>query len=338
MEHLDVNFSFFCRSNYQNSKGKNPIVLRISFRNQVRDVLTGLSCLKEDWDKASRTVLRSDKGAKALNNNLELVRRKASHVFDQLRFSGEFFSIDDFVDKLKGKEQKPQLLIDFMEEGNKKMLKRVGVEITQATYYKYKRTLVYIREYLLNYYKVNNFHLFKIDLPFLDGYFRFLKIDKEVSHNTAIKYMSFLKVMLSPAITSGVIKIDPFRQLKLKAKHVYREFLSQEEIDNIEKVVLDNEDLQRKRDIFLFACYIGLAYTDLKQLSPNHIIQEADGSNYILKPRQKTGQESIIPLLPSAKRILLKYSITGKISDFKWFISTNQKMNLGLNILDRKLP
>jgi hypothetical protein len=121
-----------------------------------------------------------------------------------------------------------------MEEGNKKMLKRVGVEITQATYYKYKRTVTYIREYLLKFYKVNNFHLLKIDAPFLDGYFRFLKIDKEVSHNTAIKYMSFLKVMLSPAISSGIIKTDPFRQLKLKAKPVYREFLTQEEITKIE--------------------------------------------------------------------------------------------------------
>jgi site-specific recombinase XerD len=101
-------------------------------------------------------------------------------------------------------------------------------------------------------------------------------------------------------------------------------------------LVLENEDLQRKRAIFLFACYTGLAYTDLKQLSASHIIQEADGSNYILKPRQKTGQESIIPLLPSAKKILLKYSMTGKVSDFKWFISTNQKMNLGLKYIGQK--
>ena len=317
-------------------RAKILFVLRINFRNQRKDVFTGLSCLSEDWDKSSGTVLRSDKGAKAINNNLDLIRRKATHVFDQMRYSGEFFTIDELVDKIKGKEQKPQLLIDFMEEVNKKMLKRVGVEITKATYYKYKRTVVYIREYLLKNYKVNNFHLLRIDLPFLDGYFRFLKIDKEVSHNTAIKYMSFLKVMLSPAISSGIIKTDPFRQLKLKAKHVYREFLTQEEITKIEQLVLENEDLQRKRDIFLFACYTGLAFTDLKQLSASHIIQEADGSNYILKPRQKTGQESIIPLLPSAKRILLKYSITGKIADFKWFISTNQKMNLGLKYIGQK--
>jgi site-specific recombinase XerD len=336
MEHLDINLKFFCRSSHQNSKGQFPIVLRISFRNQVRDIFTGLSCLKQDWDKTSATVLKSDKSAKAINNNLELIRRKANHVFDQLRFSGEFFSIDDFVGKLKGKEQKPQLLIDFMEESNKKMLKRVRVEITKATYYKYKITAVYIREFLLENYKVNNYHLLKINVAFLDGYFRFLKIEKKVSHNTAIKYMSFLKVMLSPAISSGIIKSDPFRQLKLKAKHVYREFLSQEEISKIENLILDNEDLQRKKDIFLFACYTGLAYTDLKQLSPHHIIHEADGSNYILKPRQKTGQESIIPLLPSARRILLKYSITGKLSDFNWFISSNQKMNLGLKYIGQK--
>jgi site-specific recombinase XerD len=148
--------------------------------------------------------------------------------------------------------------------------------------------------------------------------------------------LSFLKVLLSPAIHSGIIKNDPFRDLRMRAKPVYREFLTQEEITLLENLELDNEDLRRKKDIFLFSCYTGLAYTDLKQLNKRHLVREADGSYYIIKPRQKTGQESIIPLLPTAERILMKYSLTGNIQDFKWYISSNQKMNLGLKHIGQK--
>jgi len=63
-----------------------------------------------------------------------------------LRFSGEDFTIDELVTKLKGQEEEPELLIEYLERGNQSMLKRVGVEITQATYYKYRRSLQYIQE------------------------------------------------------------------------------------------------------------------------------------------------------------------------------------------------
>ena len=94
--------------------------------------------------------------------------------------------------------------------------------------------------------------------------------------------------------------------------------------------------MARKKDIFLFACYTGLAYMDIKQLRKEHIISENDGSFYIIKPRQKTGQESIIPLLPAAENILRKYSMTGQLLDFQWYISSNQKMNLGLKYIGER--
>jgi site-specific recombinase XerD len=56
----------------------------------------------------------------------------------------------------------------------------------------------------------------------------------------------------------------------------------------------------------------------------------------LIKPRQKTGIESIIPLLPAAESILRKYSLTGKLQDFKWYISSNQKMNEGLKAIGKK--
>jgi len=82
------------------------------------------------------------------SNNLELIIRKANNAFDALRFSGEDFTIDELVAKLKGQEDEPELLIEYLEQGNQAMLKRVGVEITQATYYKYRRSLQYMQESL----------------------------------------------------------------------------------------------------------------------------------------------------------------------------------------------
>ncbi len=333
---LDSSFSYLCRATHLNEEGKSPIVLRIGFRGQRRDIFTGLYCFKKDWDKINLMVSQKDKRANLINKNLSLLLRKANQCFDELRFSGDIFTIDELVDKIKGKESRPTLLIEFLEEGNKKMRKRIGTEISEVTYEKYERSIAYMKQFLQKEYKASNFGLHKVNKDFLEKYFLFLRSDKKASHNHACKYLSFVKTIFIPAIKAGILKQDPFYELRIRKKPMYPEFLSSEELDKLIKASFKDPDLDRKRDIFLFACYTGLAYIDLQQLRGGHLIADNDGSWYIRKPRQKTGQESIIPLLPPAIRILEKYSLTNSIADFNWYISSNQKMNEGLKHVGKK--
>ena len=334
-ELLNISFTFTCRTSHTNKEGKSPIALRISFRGERREIFTGLYCFPKNWNADSKNVFRTDKVAINLNKNLEIILQSAKNSFDEIRFSREGFTIDELVDKIKGTEERPTLLIDYLKEGNKKVLKKVGTEIVRATYNKYNRGLLLMQEFLETEFKVKNFSLQKVNVDFIQRYFSFLQFSKNIGHNTACKYLDCVRAILHPAVHEGIIKPDPFYKLGITSKPVFREFLTQEEIDKIAALKLDDPDVDRKRDIFLFACYTGLAYVDLQQLDSSHLIKEGDNSWYIRKPRQKTGQDSIIPLLPAAIRILTKYSPTENIADFNWYVSTNQKMNKGLKYLAR---
>lgn len=253
MKFLDIHFNFLCRTTFKNSKGQYPIILRVIYRSQRRDIFTGLYCYKQEWNSKEAKLFLTDKKAGETNRNLDLIMRKANDVFDELRFSGIPFSIDELANKIKGKEQKPQYLIEYMQEVNKKMLKRVGIEITKATYYKYNKSVEYVQEFLTSNYKAKSYLVLRIDTAFIESYFLFLRTKKNNSHNTSLKYLSFLKVLLSPAIHSGIIKNDPFRDLKFKAKPVYREFLTQEEITLLENLEIDNETFAVRK---IFSCSV----------------------------------------------------------------------------------
>jgi len=114
-ELLDVRFSFFCRTSHKNKEGRHPIILRITFRGGHRDIFTGLYCSKEDWDSDTSRVLKTDKEGISKNRNLDTILRKTNDVFDSFRFSGEVFNIDQVVERVKGKDQYPELLIDCLE-------------------------------------------------------------------------------------------------------------------------------------------------------------------------------------------------------------------------------
>jgi hypothetical protein len=310
MELLNIRFHFLCRSTHTNSDGHSPIVMRITYRAERKDIFTGLYCYKHDWNAASQKVFSSEIDTSELNKNLDLILRKAHQCFDELKFSGNTFSMDELINKIKDKEQTPILLLEYIERCNEKIKRRVNVDITKATYIKYKTCLKHMQSFLEQEYKTRKFSLHSLDGKFLEKLFYYLRTDKNVAHNTAVKYLKHLRALIYTAVKDGIIKRDPFAEFKMKTKPVYREYLTQDEINQLSDTVLESKDLERVRDIFLFACYTGLAYSDLKQLKGNHIIQDSDHSWYIRKPRQKTGQESIIPLLPVAIRILQKYSLT----------------------------
>jgi hypothetical protein len=104
---LDIRFSFLCRTTYKKDDGNHPIVFRISFRNSRRDIFTGLFCSKQSWNNKKGKMHDLGKDAISINNNLELIIRKANNAFDALRFSGEDFTIDELIAKLKGQEEEP---------------------------------------------------------------------------------------------------------------------------------------------------------------------------------------------------------------------------------------
>ena len=62
------------------------------------------------------------------------------------------------------------------------------------------------------------------------------------------------------------------------------------------------------RDLFVFCCFTGLAYIDLKNLREENLVKNpVDGSLWIRTRRQKTGVTETVKLLPIPLAILNKY-------------------------------
>ncbi len=102
-----------------------------------------------------------------------------------------------------------------------------------------------------------------------------------------------------------------------------------QEQDKIRDKEISTQRLEQVRDIFVFACYTGLGYAELKKLGREHIHQGDDGDESIVIDRNKTDIRCRVPLLLQAKKILNKYErhplceITGKLLP----VNSNQKMN-----------
>jgi integrase len=122
---------------------------------------------------------------------------------------------------------------------------------------------------------------------------------------------------------------NPFANYKSKVKEVERVYLTEEEIQSIIGKDFKTDRLSLVRDIFLFSCFTGLAYIDVKNLTKSHISFGIDGEKWIFTHRQKTESGSKIPILPVTQMIIDKYENHPQcINEGKLLpILSNQKMN-----------
>ena len=156
--------------------------------------------------------------------------------------------------------------------------------------------------------------LSEVDKEFCRGFVAFLRTckiykgKKTMSDTTARLLMYRIIEAMNKAVVEGLIPSNPFKSLdakeKPKMKNGRREFLTVEELKVLIKTPC-RYDIVKKA--FLFSCFTGLRYSDMKTLLWSEIHTTADGKARYIEHRQvKTKKTVTIPLSDEALRWMPK--------------------------------
>lgn len=146
------------------------------------------------------------------------------------------------------------------------------------------------------------------------------RLRKKLTNPESVRnYHKYLKPYIKKAKLLRYIKDDPYEGVKIqRGKPTDIRYLTEEERARIEELELDGT-IAVVRDMFIFACYTGLAYSDLAKITKADVVKE-DGQLFIIDKRQKTGTRYKLMLLPKALEILESYN-------YNLDRLTNQKCN-----------
>lgn len=148
---------------------------------------------------------------------------------------------------------------------------------------------------------------------------------------TVFSYHKRLKFYIHQAKVEGLIPSNPYEQVKFK-RGCYKERkpLTEGELKKLRDFTLDQEKLDRVRDLFIFMAYTGLAHCDLCLFKFKTMTEKVGNLYYIDGRRLKTHTEFFTPILQPAMDVLKKY-------DFKLPVITNQKMNDYLHVIEERM-
>ena len=300
---------FFIRESKARKNGNVPIEVMITVNGERNSFSTGKQIAIEKWDKTKQQVKGKDQETQNLNNYLKAIKAKLYQKEAELLERGFIITAqilyDAYFDKVESLKERS--LFEVFEEHNQEQEKLVGNGVSKATHWVSVYTIRLLREFVQQKYKREDLYLRELNLNFIQSFHSFLRIDKGMAQNSSTKHLKLLKKIINLSVANSYMAFNPFSTYKVEREPVDIDFLDEEELRKIINFDTPLPRLERAKDMFLFGCFTGLSYIDIKTLTPEHFEKDSVGRIWIKKRRVKTRVLSRIPLLPIAKLILDKY-------------------------------
>lgn len=297
----------FDRKNTATKKKAALVQVEILLQGRKKYVSTGVKVFKDQWNDKSHVINCND--MLDLNDRIDAVKSFADNYIQSLMKQRKPFDWAAFGRYMEGASTSGETFIAYI---------RRRIEERQDIKASTKKSQRKIIASLEDFGRLTSFtELTKANIAdyydYLLGH-EYTKIGsdgKEVSvrmsQQTAWGYMKILRTYIHDAMLHDKLENDPSKGIKVKrGGSEQARWLTEEEIAKLESAKLSSGSLVRVRDLFIFGCYSGLAFSDLMDFNPEKLEKE-ENETYLYGKRIKTGEEYIVLILPKAQEILEKY-------------------------------
>lgn len=328
---MKITFSllFYLKKPKNYTGGLMPVYVRITVNGQRSETTTGRECEPAQWNSAAGRLKGTKEEVKSFNAYLDDLQTKVYNAHRMLSEADELITAETIRNKFLGKAGKSRYLIEIFKDHNKKVEALIGKEFAKGTLCRYKTSLKHTQDFLKWKYNLSDIDIKKVDHAFITEYEFYLRSVRKCANNSAVKYIKNFGKIIRICLANRWLTYNPLMNYKNKVKTVDRVYLTTDELQEITNKGMVTERLTQVRDIFLFCCFTGLAYADVKKLRKEDLVTGVDGEQWISIKRQKTHTPSRIPILPAATALIQRYADHPQCenSGRVFPVLSNQKMN-----------
>ena len=329
----------FYTKNQSLKDGKVPIMGRIT----INKTTACFSCKREVslalWDaKAKRAKGKSDE-ARRLNQELDNIKAQITRHYQYVCDHDSLVTAKSVYNRYLGFGDDYHTLMGLFREQLASYKEKIGKEKAASTYRglvaDYKNLQLFLKEKR----RIEDIAIAELDKKFIEDYYNWMLGTCALASSTAFGRVNTLKWLMYTAQERGWIRLHPFIGFDCLPEYKRRSFLTEEDLQSVIHVKLNYKRQRAIRDMFLFMCFTGLAYADLKEITYKNIHTDSDGGTWLMGNRIKTGVAYVVKLLPIAIELVEKYRGDNekKSSPDKVFpVGEYQTMASSLRVLTRK--
>lgn len=316
--------------------GKVPIMGRITINGTISQFSCKMSVSPALWDTKGNKAAGKSVAAQRINEKLENIKTNIGKQYQRICDRDSYVTAEKVKNAWLGFGDGYQLLIETFDAYLKDFEeKRAGKDRAIGTLVCYRKARNYLAAFLRYEYKIEDIPFKELKREFIERYVVYLSTVRGMLPGSIHTPVKKLKLMTYTAFKNGWITADPFAGFRISVTYRDRRFLSESELQAVMNVRLPNYKTAIVRDIFVFCCFTGLCYADVKKLSREDIHTDERGDMWIIDKRQKTGTQFRVKLLPVAKQLVEQYSRLQLPDDKVFPVKDDNSMNMSLRHVAR---
>lgn len=291
------------------SKEKNgvvPIMGRVTINGTIAQFSCKQTIPKTLWDAKGNRAKGKSKEAQEVNFALENIKAQIAKHYLRISDREAYVTAEMVRNAYQGIGTEYETLLRAFDKENEAFAKRVGKDRAKRTYQKYLTVRKYVAEFIKSHYRRNDISMNELTEDFIRDYCLYLRNEVGLAQSSVWIYSIPLKHIVTTAHYNGKIPRNPFAMYHVDPDHKEREYLTEKEIRAISEVKLDSMSHALARDLFLFGCWTGISFVDIRNLTTDNIV-EMNGSPWIVSKRQKTGVPFSVKLMDIPMRIIKRY-------------------------------
>lgn len=286
------NFRFYCRPSKTGTDGLAPLEMSITVNGKRLFINLPYKCKAEEFNRKRRP--------QEITDVIEQFRTRVNESIADILAEEQPITAYTLRDHLRTGGIKSRTLEDLFNEYIKTQQPRLGKSITQSALHKYELAAQNLYDVVTKDKEITSIKPADIELFYNT-------IKSKYKESSAGGLMTRIRTVFTFAFTNGYIRSNPTATIKISKGQPKKEFLTESELHRLEALQLDNERLERARDLFLFQAYGGgMAYVDMANFNPDRM-ENINGTYVYSGVRQKTKQPFTTVILPKALEILTKY-------------------------------
>lgn len=294
----DLSLQFNLRKEQGESQKSQTIYCRITCNKVRKNLSTGLLAPINTWCKVTERIKSKEPASIEINEKLALIKQKVINCYFEAKNSRNELSISQIqneifpnshvlkqsIDIVSDKEIHhitSKYLIDLRDKYNAEI-------ISEGTYRSYKSAIVKFIEYVNLYYGTKKTYITSIDKLFFFNFENHLLIKLKLGNNYTHKVLSNTRKLFNFAYDLGILEAKCAIKFKVKYTNPHRSILNISELKTLINLKLAKPHLEEVKDCFVFQCYTGLAFSEIKALRKVNI-KNVEGEKWITINRKKTG-------------------------------------------------
>ena len=300
---------FYLKREKLKKDGTYPVMGRITVDGTQCQFSCKVNCSPDIWETKGGRATGKSVMARSVNMELDKIKARIDKYYKEIVDRDNFVTAEKVKNAFLGLEFRQQTLMTTYAQWIANYEKQVeGGLKAPKTLHKYKSVYQHVDDFLRFHYHVSDMALKEIEPSFISDFEIYLKTEKHLAHNTVNIYVKPIMMLMHRAHENGWVVRYPFGEYKIGKAEVDKGFLTKNELQAMMNLPIQNPQRCLVRDLFIFCCFTGISYIDLKNLRKENIVKNpVDGSLWIHTHRQKTGVAENVKLMPLPLEILKKY-------------------------------